>query len=89
MRRVNEDSSLVGELVDGARRDLERYVNAADPNRNAAGQAALRGLNAAIRVLGATRHRLLVELTGADGSATRLAEGDRDIRAVGNSGPGF
>jgi len=53
----------------------------------AAGQAALRGLNAAIRVLGNARHRLLIEVNGIDETATRLV--DSGIRNPGNSGPGF
>jgi selenocysteine lyase/cysteine desulfurase len=82
MDSLPQDSTLAGELVDAARRDIETYINADDPNRVAAGQAALHGLNAAIRVLGNVRHQLLVELNEKTGR-------EPGIRNPGNSGPGF
>jgi hypothetical protein len=89
-----EQSSVAGELVANIGRDIQRYVSADDPNRKVAGEAALRGLNAAIRVLGTARHRLLLELYGNDQTATayaaeKLTAGGYPIREVGNSGPGF
>jgi hypothetical protein len=88
MDSLPEETTLAGELLDAAQRDIHVYLSATeDPNREAAGQAALRGLNAAIRVLGNARHRLLIEVNGIDETATRLV--DRGIRNPGNSGPGF
>lgn len=78
--------TLVHELVDAAARDLKTYRDAADPNRYAAGQAAITSVDAASRALQTLRADVANEVYKFDqpGTVSRPAEW-----VPGNSGPGL
>lgn len=80
MSSLPEQTSLVNELLESASRDITAYLNTENPNRKAAGKAAVSSLNAAIRILSTTRHQLLVDVEDAY---------DVPDWAAGNSGPGL
>lgn len=87
MTSLPEQTSLAGELLAAASRDIGTWIGKPDdPNRNVTGQTALRELNALIRVLCDTRRTLLVEINKAYDvpDEKMLPEW-----AAGNSGPGF
>jgi hypothetical protein len=73
-------TSLVLELVRNASRDLAAYLSRG-PNSYAAGQAAVRGIDAAIQLLTRTRVALAADIQGE----RPVPVGDP---AHGNSGPG-
>lgn len=81
-----DPTTLIHELVETAAQDLRTYRTAEhDPNRRAAGQAALRSIDAAARALQEVRTKLANELYQFDRPATPPIQ-----RTVpGNSGPGF
>jgi hypothetical protein len=90
MDNVPQDGTLAGELIESTRRDIDRFLDPDDPNREIAGHAALRSLNAAIRVLSNVRHRLLLEMTGTDENPTRLVEGNPTwVKSPGSPAPGL
>jgi hypothetical protein len=84
-------TTLIHELVDAAARDLKTYGSADDPNRFAAGQAALRSIDAAARALQEVRAALANELFKFDqpdkGRQSIVIEAPGFV--AGNSGPGF
>jgi hypothetical protein len=55
-------TSLVHELIDAATRDITAWLDESNPNRRAAGRAALTSLDAAIRALRTVRERLARDL---------------------------
>ncbi len=81
-------TTLVHELVDAAARDLKTYRDADDPNRRAAGEAALRSIDAASRALQTVRATLANEMYGFDQPAEQAAR-PAGLWAPGNSGPGY
>jgi hypothetical protein len=83
---IPDQTALIRELVDAAAKDLATYRRAEDdPNRRAAGMAALESIDAAARALQAMRAALANELYHYDPPArTDLWPG-----TAGNSGPGF
>lgn len=87
MTSLPEQTTLAAQLLESVTRDVNTWVgDQGDPNRAAAGQTALRGLNALIRVLSDTRRLLLVELNkGYDVPDENPLPG----WAAGNSGPGY
>jgi hypothetical protein len=82
-------TTLLHQLIDSAAQDLATYGEAkGNPNRRAAGRAALESIDAAARALQEVRATLANELYGLD----QPASGDRVAArkwAPGNSGPGF
>jgi hypothetical protein len=87
MTSLPEQTSLAAELLAAANRDITTWLSRPDdPNRNAAGQTALKSLNALIRVLSDARRNLLVELNRAYDAPDEKALPDW---ASGNSGPGY
>jgi uncharacterized phage protein gp47/JayE len=83
---IADQTAHIHELVDVAAKDLGTYRHAEDdPNRRAAGMAALRSIDAAARALQTMRAALANELYQFD----RPAYGDSWISTAGNSGPGF
>jgi hypothetical protein len=83
---IADQAAHIHELVDVAAKDHATYRHAEDdPNRRAAGMAALRSIDAAARALQAVRAALANELYQYD-------QPDRAglwISTAGNSGPGF
>jgi hypothetical protein len=83
---IPDQTALIHELVDAAAKDLATYRHAEDdPNRRAAGMAALRSIDAATRALQAVRAALANKLYHYDPPAGT----DRRLGTAGNSGPGF
>ena len=86
MDSIADQTAHIHELVDVAAKDLATYRHAEDdPNRLAAGMAALRSIDAAARALQTMRAALANELYQYD----RPAHADQWIDTAGNSGPGF
>lgn len=86
MDSIPDQTTLVHELVDAAAKDLATYRHAEEnPNRRAAGMAALRSIDAATRALQTVRAALANELYHYDPPART----DLWINTAGNSGPGF
>jgi uncharacterized phage protein gp47/JayE len=83
---IADQAAHIHELVDVAAKDLGTYRHAEDdPNRRAAGMAALRSIDAAARALQTMRAALANELCQFD----QPAYAERRINTAGNGGPGF
>jgi uncharacterized protein involved in type VI secretion and phage assembly len=81
--------TLLHQLIDSAAQDVLTYKRAeGDPNRRAAGRAALESIDAAARALQTVRAALANELYAFDRPAadTTIKHGKG---VPGNSGPGF
>lgn len=79
-------TALIHELVDAAAKDLATYLHAEDdPNRRAAGMAALRSIDAATRALQTVRAAVANELYHYDPPAST----DLRLGTAGNGGSGF
>jgi hypothetical protein len=78
------DRTLLHELIDAAARDVLTYKNPNNPNSHAAGEAALRSIDAVARAVQEVRATLAGELYPIDRPETYVSR-----YAPGNSGPGF
>jgi hypothetical protein len=78
--------TLIRGLLEAASRDLATFTtNPEDPNRRAAGQAALSAITSALRFLETARLQLMGDLYGRPVEPPSAALD----RVAGNSGPGF
>jgi hypothetical protein len=82
----DQTTNLVLELIRNASRELQAYVGRG-PNSYAAGQAAVRGIDAAIELLTRTRVALTADIQG-DRRDPMLGVPDHADPTHGNSGPG-
>lgn len=78
--------TLAHEMIDAMARDLKTYRDADDPNRYAAGQAAITSIDAVSRTLQSLRAAVANEVYKFDQPAT--ASRPPAGWAPGNSGPG-